>query len=576
VTAPSSVPRGGARAPAPGTTASPTAAVEEFLRAFTKAARARQLYLPNNPIYRGAIDTLRAAFRPVWQQTNVLPLAIDESSMRWEEETVFTDPTGAKTADNLAWLFYKDGVRELTITPGFEDEEVVKLLDIVQRARRATADDDDLVAMLWEAEFAFLTYRHLDLLQEGVAGTETSSGPAVTPLAADEMRRETQAAVEESRAAGIVSMADFDSTLYFLDEEEVGYLRREIDREYAHDLRGNVIAALLDIFELHADTESRGEILEHTQVLLPHLLAAGHFGGVAYLLREVHASLTRTADIAESHKNGLVQIADQLSAPDSLNQLLQALDEAPQLPAEDQLADLFAQLRPVALETIFQWLGTSSNTALRPALGAAADRLAGENTSELVRLIQSSNRVVSDEAIRRAGSLKTQAAVLALSKLVSDPDAARRLAAVQALVEIGSAGALQGIERATEDADREVRIAVARAFASRGHRPALARIEAAVKGRTIREADLTEKMAFFEAYGALAGDAGVELCDSILNGKSFLGRREDSEIRACAAVALGRIATARAMDSLRKASAEKDVIVRSAVTRALRTPGATT
>jgi len=511
----------------------------------------------------------------VWQHTSILPLTIDESSMRWEEETVFTDPTGAKTADNLAWLFYKDGVRELTITPGFEDEEVVKLLDVVQKARRATADDDDLVAMLWEAEFACLTYQHLDLLQEGPAGTETP-GPAVTPLAADEMRRETQAAVEESRAAGIVSMADFDSTLYFLDEEEVGYLRREIDREYAHDLRGNVIAALLDIFELHADTAARGEILEHAQVLLPHLLAAGHFGGVAYLLREVHASLTRTTDIAEIHKNGLVQIADQLSAPDSLNQLLQALDEAPQLPAEDQLADLFAQLRPVALETIFQWLGASSNAQLRPALGAAADRLAGENTSELVRLIQSPNRVVSDEAIRRAGSLKTQAAVLALSKLLSDPDASRRLAAVQALVEIGSPGALQWIERAIEDADREVRIAAARAFALRGHRPALARIEAAVKGRNIREADLTEKMAFFETYGALAGDAGVELCDSILNGKGFLGRREDSEIRACAAVALGRIATPRAMEALRKASGEKDVIVRSAVSRALRTPGATT
>ena len=69
-------------------------------------------------------------------------------------------------------------------------------------------------------------------------------------------------------------MADFDSTLYFLDEDEVGYLRREIDREYAHDLRGNVIAALLDIFELHADTAARGEVLEHAQVLLPHLLAA--------------------------------------------------------------------------------------------------------------------------------------------------------------------------------------------------------------------------------------------------------------------------------------------------------------
>jgi len=554
---------------------SPKAAVEEMLRAFMKAARARQLYLPNNPIYRGAIDALRAAFVPVWKQTPILPLVIDELDIRWEEETVLTDPTGSKSADNLAWLFFKDGVRELTLTPGFEGEEVLKLLDIVQRARRATTDDDDLVAMLWEAEFTFLTYRHLDLLQDGV-GSESSLGPEVTPIPAEQVQRETQAAVEESQSAGFVNMADFDSTLYFLDEEEVEYLRREIEREYAHDLRGNVISALFDIFELHADATARGEILDHAQTLLPHLLAAGHFGGVAFLLREAHASVSRTLGITDAHKTRLTQLAAQLSTPDSLNQLLQALDEAPQLPPADQLADLFAQLRPAALETIFHWLGESSNAQLRPALGAAADRLAGENTSELVRLVQSPDRVVSDEAIRRAGSLKAQAAVLALSKLLSDPDAARRLAAVQALVEIGSAGGLQAIERATEDADREVRIAVARAFASRGHRPALARIEAAVKGRSIREADLTEKMAFFEAYGALAGEGGVELCDAILNGKSFLGRREEPEIRACAAVALGRIATTRAMEALRKASAEKDVVVRNAVTRALRAPGAAT
>jgi len=186
---------------------SPKAAVEEMLRAFMKAARARQLYLPNNPIYRGAIDALRAAFVPVWKQTPLLPLVIDELDIRWEEETVLTDPTGSKSADNLAWLFFKDGVRELTLTPGFEGEEVLKLLDIVQRARRATTDDDDLVAMLWEAEFTFLTYRHLDLLQDGV-GSESSLGPEVTPIPAEQVQRETQAAVEESQSAGFVNMAD--------------------------------------------------------------------------------------------------------------------------------------------------------------------------------------------------------------------------------------------------------------------------------------------------------------------------------------------------------------------------------
>ena len=65
-----------------------------------------------------------------------------------------------------------------------------------------------------------------------------------------------------------------------------------------------------------------------------------------------------------------------------------------------------------------------------------------------------------------------------------------------------------------------------------------------MKGKAIREADLTEKMAFFEAFGALAGEGGVEYLDSVLNGKGFLGRREDAEVRACAAIALGRVSRA--------------------------------
>jgi hypothetical protein len=79
-------------------------------------------------------------------------------------------------------------------------------------------------------------------------------------------------------------------------------------------------------------------------------------------------------------------------------------------------------------------------------------------------------------------------------------------------------------------------------------------------------------MAFFELYGALCGDAGVPHLDAILNAKGFLGRREDPEMRACAAMALGKIGTVRATECLRKASAEneKEVLVRNAINRAVR------
>jgi HEAT repeat protein len=115
-----------------------------------------------------------------------------------------------------------------------------------------------------------------------------------------------------------------------------------------------------------------------------------------------------------------------------------------------------------------------------------------------------------------------------------------------------------------------VRIATVRALSARAYRPVLPRIEAMVKGKAIRDADLTEKMAIFEAYGTLCGEGGIATLDAMLNGKSMFGRREDPELRACAAVALGRIKSANAQDALRKAANEKEVVVRSAVAKALR------
>jgi HEAT repeat protein len=86
----------------------------------------------------------------------------------------------------------------------------------------------------------------------------------------------------------------------------------------------------------------------------------------------------------------------------------------------------------------------------------------------------------------------------------------------------------------------------------------------------VRDADLTEKMAFFEAYGSLVGEAGVASLDAMLNSGGFLKRRVDAETRACAALALGRIGTPAAREALEKATTAKDALVRNAVSRALR------
>ncbi len=99
------------------------------------------------------------------------------------------------------------------------------------------------------------------------------------------------------------------------------------------------------------------------------------------------------------------------------------------------------------------------------------------------------------------------------------------------------------------------------------------RIEEAVFGKELRDADLTEKMAYFEAFALLAGENGVDRLDALLKPRGLFGRREDAETRACAAMALGRVTGTAALDALRRAAADKDLVVRNAVNKALRGGG---
>ena len=544
--------------------------VEEVLRMLGKAARAHQLYLQNNPVYQRAIESVRAAFAPLWAQTDEMVLHVGETAFTWEGRVVLEEPE--KSGDSLPWLFYKDGLRELRFLKGFEQDEIVGLLGIVQRARKSSPDEDDLLTLLWEQDFIFLRYRYVDLAMEASSPLEDTVSTERPQERVDAQQMEPEPTM--ASRPGIVNLEDFDATLYFLDEREIEYLRSAVQAEYRSDLRVNVLSMLLDVFELQGAPAVRDEVIAILDNLMLHLLSAGQFQAVAFLLRETMASLERARELDPGQRARLAQLPDRLSEPAALSQLLQSLDEAREIPVQEDLTALFEQLRPTALATVFEWLGKVGDPRLRAMLEAAAGRLAAQNTAELVRLIGASDHVVAKEAIRRSGALRTPAAVGPLGRALADGDAALRLAAVNALAEIGSPGALQALEKTVDDPERDVRVATSRAIAARVHRPALPRMEAVIKGKRVRESDLTEKMAHFEAYGALCGDAGVPLLDELLNKKSMFGRHEDTELRACAAMALGRIGTPRAQEVLRKAQAEKEVLVRNAVNRALRGGGA--
>ncbi|MFN2398333.1 MAG: HEAT repeat domain-containing protein [Gemmatimonadaceae bacterium] len=540
------------------------AILEDALKALSKTVRTRQLYLPNNPVYQRSIQGLAAGFQRLWQETDDVILTVSEADFRWEGLVVGHE---SSKADSLPWMLYKDGVREITLTRGVEAEEIVALLDILQRVRKASPDEDDLLTLLWEQEFLYFRYRFVDMsldsADEPAPGASTANPSPIPP----------PAELEDNEASrrNIVRMEDFDSALYFLDETEIEYLRRELLEEYQGNRRRNVIAIFLDIFELQPS--ARADVCDFLEYMILHLLSAGELGAVAYMLREAREIANGKRELNAEHRDRLLHLSDRLSEPATLTQLLRALGEAADMPPEDDIVALFGQLRDGSLGTVLAWLATLENVKLRSSMETVVASLAAASVSELVKLTLSADPDIARQAIRLVGAMKTTAAVGALGKLMGAESIETRHAAVQALSEIGSPGALRLLEKGLDDGDRDIRMTAIRALATKKHQPAFARLDALVRGKNWKGADLSEKMAVFEAYGALGAEAAMPHLDSLLNGKGFLGKRSDSEVRACAAMALGRIGSERALTALRQAQADKDFFVRNAVTKALRGGG---
>jgi hypothetical protein len=555
--------------------------VEEAFRALSKAFRAWQLYLPNNPTRERAIATARAAFAACWaDDPSPLRVLVREGEFVHDGRVVHREID--RPTDGIPWILYRDGVRELAMLPGFEDDALEPLLALLQRARQAAPDDDDLVTLLWVADLDTLRYRFVDVggsVETSLLTAGAGSGGTVE-LGGDGSQRpgagvpEAESPVVGDGPPAVVRMEDFDSTLFFLDPRELGYLKEELRAEFGSDPRRAVLMTLFDILETQPNADIRVETLERVEETMVDLLSGGAYELAAYALREARTVAARVGDLTPTLQARLGSLADRMSEPAVVAQLLQAVDEGSRAPGADTLEALVGELRGTALAPLLGWLSQSPNGTSRGAVERAVARLAEQHTGELVRLIESNDDAVTLGAIRLSAKLRTPAAVPPLARLLRQPPGTIRQDVVQALAAIGSAGALQAVEQVLEDPDRDVRIAALRGVATHRHPAALPRLTRMLARKEIRAADRSEKTALFDAFGTLCGDQGVPVLDGMLNARSLLGPRESTEIRACAARALGLVGTPAALAALRRGVDTKDAVVRNEVARALRGGGA--
>jgi len=389
-------------------------------------------------------------------------------------------------------------------------------------------------------------------------------------LSPDQLRLAVRAdALSGGEATEAANLERFDSTLYFLDQDEIEYLRTAIDREYSQDHSENVLGLLLDILQLRSEADVRDEVIGVLRTLLPYLLATGRFSAVAYLTRELR-KVTQGAQLTARHKNALEELRVSISHTDALTQLFHVLDDGTVDPSAEELGVLLREMRHDAIQTALVWIGQLKRPGPKAALVQALDDFFREWPAALAKMTESPDRTVVQRALGIATKLQLEDLAEPVASALSHEDAATRRMAISTLAAIGTPPALKFIAGAVSDEDPEVRTKVYHALSIRPFRGAQKGLASAIRATDLESRELSERRALFSAFGIAAGAGGVSLLEPVLQGKGGLARRPSAGTRACAALALGVINTPAARFALDQAATDKDPLVRSAANAALR------
>ncbi|MEN8144732.1 MAG: HEAT repeat domain-containing protein [Gemmatimonadota bacterium] len=533
------------------------AGVREFITALIKAVRATQTYAEGNALIAQFVDSAAEQMATLWERTDHVTLTVDEDRFLWQDQTVYAKEIGPA---NLAFMFFRNGIRVISFLQGFEQDQLADFVAIIGAGLRGA--DEDLLATLWHRDLDAFQMEYVD-----VAEDENLELPQPDRNAGEGETIEDLEEIEDVVASGELPPDEEEAVAAItLSEADYAYLNREMEAEWLRPLARDVTLALLDQFEMR-DVTRRKQVIDILREFLPLQFSKRDFSNVALIVTELQLLANKTGD-EETQELVTSLLKDMSEAMAEL--VAEPEDDGGPGPEADEVRALADALQSEAIPTLIRAVPAVANQRTQHQLMEALDRLVQAHPESVQDLLISQDSVLVAESARIIGRLSLKSAEPALVALMERPDHQTRQAAIGALIQIGSAQISRLLKTALEDEHRDIRMTAVRALATLDPDAAAATLADVVTGTSIREREASEQMSLFKAYAEAAGPKAVPVLARLLNQRSWYGSRGAPTVRAGAARALGLLHDPAARKALDKAAKDKDDTVRNAVRVALK------
>lgn len=511
--------------------------VQEIVRVF----KTRRLYAPDHPKRREVEGRSIELIRNLVDEVGPISLSISEKALSVEEEPVYSQEVGR---ESIAFLMFHEGLRELVLHPGIEDDEITGLLDEVAVSASVLEEEGekDLLARLWERDFIHLRYYFIETL------AEEEWVPPVEREEEDEDEGEDDRGPielsEEDRSASerLAVLEKFDSALYILDDEDMATLQAELESERGAVLVRQAVTLMRELLWDPA-RDDPSIVLNAVRDVQRSLVESGDFDEVRDL-HEVFASLLGSDAATPPIRETFDELRVEATSEETLSRLGRDL-EAGNV-SDESAAEYYGTFGRDDLARVLRGAGDVKRLCQRPAIAGVLLALIREDPHALGAALRSDGTTASRAA--HLASMATDPRLLdALGEALGSDLAEVRREALVALKAFGSGRALEHVSRSVEDPDPAIRLYALRHLVTHRYEPALPRVRALLEQGDLEERSLAERRLLFEAYGALGGEGVIHDLARRLRRRGLF-RKPDPETVACVLVGLGATAAPEARE----------------------------
>ena len=558
--------------------AQPILEARDLMNIFVKTIKAFRIYPPENPSLIGFRDLLFRRFQDFLQKYHSFAFQIGEYEFTFQGRVLYEN-TDLKTS--LAFLLYKDGLREIRFMEGLAEWEIQGLIDIVKRVDHINQLEDDIVTLLWEKDFLHISYLATDEYLEEV--------PILIPENVEQFRKnlrfeplghqvgvnfrdeETGEEIDYGALAqklGAPPPVATNRNVYFLVPDEIESLRKEVEEEVSPVFLFNITDILFEILAMEKRQEPYQEVAGVLEKLLDALITVGDFRRCHELLGRLQVALTTQA-LEDWQEETLRNLAEKAGDPQRIERIGKLLEKRDGVQVEDA-ARYLKLLKPNSIPSLMVVLSELSNPKGRRIICDVLCEIGKDQIELILPFLEDRRWYLVRNVVYILGRIGKNKAFPALQQSFRHPEARVRREAVQALGLIGGANAFSQLRKALLDPDARVRSLAALNLARVGKKASIAILLRVIQSKEFKKKDPGEMKAFFDAIGMAGSKEAIPILEKLLFKWVWVGKKGWEGIRRGAANSLSLIGSREARKILESGRNSRSAGIRKACLQALR------